>query len=70
MLGTKEFLEEVAKYIPGNLNVNTYRNETYQLGTTTHKAVDMLHYLYDNASIYLDRKYEKCIEFWRYYEES
>lgn len=68
--GTKEFLEEVSRYIPGNLKVNIYRNQTYQLGTTTHKAVDVLHYLYDDSTIYLTRKYDKSQEFCRYYEES
>lgn len=70
LLGTKEFLEEVVKYLPGNLKINFYRNQTYQIGTTTHKAVDVLHYLYDDSTIYLNRKYEKSQEFWRYYEES
>lgn len=71
LCGTKEFLEEVRNYIPVDLNVNSISSRnTYTLNTSYKKAMALLHYLYDNCSLFLDRKYNLFLNFCRSYEES
>lgn len=69
--GTKEFLEGLNNYIPVNLDIhNSSSGGTYVLNTACRKAMALLHYLYDNCSLFLDRKYNLFINFCRSYEES
>lgn len=60
IVGTKSFLEGIQNYlgIKGFLMQKPNCNElTYRLGYSTSKAVEVATVLYENASIYLDRKY-------------
>lgn len=60
IVGTKPFLEGVQKYlgIQGFLMQKKNCNElTYRLGYSNSKAEKVAKMLYENASIYLDRKY-------------
>lgn len=71
VLGTKEFLLSLKQYLPemSNRNVLIHKN-VFQLGLSGKKAYNLLKRLYENANIYLDRKYSKYLEFCRLYEES
>lgn len=74
VLGTKEFLEEMVRNLPlqreypvfhyGNSEKNTY---VFNLWCST--AVSIIYFLYNNSSIYLDRKFEKANEICRLYGE-
>ena len=69
--GTKDFLEELRNYIPINLDIHSSSSgNTYVLNTACRKAMVLLHYLYDDCSLFLDRKYNLFINFCRSYEES
>lgn len=72
VLGTEDFLNELKKYLPGfeNINPSRHNSSTFQIGCSDKKAYDVVSYLYKDASIYLDRKYEKYLDFCRAYEES
>lgn len=72
VLGTNMFLSEMKNYVPTlkDKNVLLHKNETYVIQTTHKKAYETLKFLYQDATIYLDRKYEKFLEICRLYEES
>jgi len=75
VLGTSEFLNEMKLYVPTLINNNLYhhkdKNEnTFSIQTNFRKAYKTLKYLYSDSTIYLDRKYEKYLDFCRLYEES
>lgn len=60
IVGTKSFLEGIQEYlkIDGYIMQKPNCNEyTYRLGYSTKKAQNVADILYQNASIYLDRKY-------------
>ena len=72
ILGTKEFLSSCNKYLN---NMYIIRKETrknlYVLGCAGRKkskAFLFINYLYDNAHIYLDRKFDRYKYFCRLYE--
>lgn len=74
ILGTKEFLETVMKYlnVEETLFHNHYEkdNLTMYIRSSSRKAMELLHNLYDNCSIYLKRKYDRFIYFCRVFEKS
>ena len=73
-LGTLGFLNCIKRYfnIENKLshNHNNEEESTMSLVITGNPALQILHTMYENATIYLDRKYEKYKEFCRLYEES
>ena len=66
---SKESIEPMLAYLPGNLKLH-FTNNMYVINTCGNKAMQCLHYLFDNSSIYLDRKYNLFTNFCRLYEES
>lgn len=74
-LGTKDMLENIAKYIgipkivhkksPNRLT----KNDIYVLQYATKEAFLASYYMYHDANIYLDRKYVKYMEYCRLYKE-
>ena len=74
ILGTKEFLKVIMSYL--NIeetlfhNHNNKKEVTMYIQASSRKAMYVLHKLYDNCSIYLNRKYEKFIYFCRIFEKS
>lgn len=74
VLGTSGFLKCFKKYlnIPNKLvhNHNNKEETTMKLTVNGRNGLEMLHKLYNNATIYLERKYDKYLEFCRLYEES
>lgn len=69
-MGTKEFLEVLKKYLPLEPNIVLHKNQTYTIAASKRNAYKIVNYLYKDASIYLDRKYNKYLDFCRAYEES
>lgn len=72
VLGTKEFLNGIKLYIPYWKDSNFYKhgkNNTFMLQSNFKKAYKILKFLYDDASIFLDRKYDKYLDFCRLYKE-
>ena len=75
-LGTEDFLTEMKKYLPLKFNYILGYNDKHKntitrvLSVVGRNGYDLAKYLYSNATIYLDRKYEKYLEYCRLYEES
>lgn len=71
IVGTEHMLDCINHYVPVKLyktkKSNTDACSVSLSGTKAFKVVD---YLYKNASIYLDRKYQRYLDFCRIYEES
>lgn len=72
MLGTESFLTTVKKYL-NEENRKLYNNKERNIKTKSlqfynQHALKILHYLYDDALIFLDRKHDKFLEFCRLYE--
>ena len=66
-LGTKEFLESLKNYcfILENKNIHRKSNENvYGITCSHNEASKLLHYLYDNSNIYLQRKYNRATFLW------
>lgn len=75
VLGTENMLEGIKKHIPMLSNCSLYlsnkENEITKVLSAKHKlAFNVTEYLYSDATIYLDRKYEKYLEYCRLYEKS
>lgn len=75
VLGTENVLNGVKRNIPGILNyslqLNNKENEfTKVLSIDCKTAFNVINYLYSNSTIYLQRKYEKYLEYCRLYEKS
>lgn len=76
ILGTEEFLKELMAELPLSREYPVYKRNktsdtnfcTFNLWNST--ALNVLIFLYKDASIYLDRKYEKFKEICRLYEKS
>lgn len=67
LLGTREFLEEVliTSSIPAKYTHDKrHSDNTFSLSYSKDDGVLFINYLYDNASVYLDRKY-KLFEFFK-----
>lgn len=74
-LGTKMFLDNMKKHLlllkDNKLCLHkSTGGKTYVVQTSNRNAYQTLKYLYEDATIFLDRKYEKYKDFCRLYEES
>jgi hypothetical protein len=76
MVGTESFLNEVDNYIKPvkakirSKNTENHPNKAYRLDWSCISARKVARYLYENATIYLDRKYNKFLEFCHFEEGS
>ena len=67
--GTKDFLTSIMKYFNKNLAMYTKDNITYELKFGGNLQVKkILNILYKDATVYLDRKYNKYLEVLKYTE--
>lgn len=67
VLGTEEFLDEISKYsnsIATLKHDKRHTNATYSLEYSKEQGTKFINYLYQNANIYLDRKF-KLYEFFK-----
>lgn len=73
VIGTLEFLTVLKSYLPVDSGTITKKNKsenTYTLQFSRKQAFSVLYYLYNNSTIYLNRKFKKYKDFCRIYEES
>lgn len=75
ILGTESFLISVNKIFGNkgyihNKGTENYKNKAFELKFSDIPSRKLARYLYENATIYLDRKYEKFLEYCRLEEES
>lgn len=75
MVGTLEFLTDLQKFlgIEGHIRNKSYEgchNNAYELKYSNFKARQVARLLYENSSVYLDRKYSIYESFCRFEEES
>ena len=62
-LGTKEMLDGINKYLPINMPIKK-EMRIYRMRNQSKKVInDILSFLYQDASVYLERKYKKYIEY-------
>lgn len=73
LLGTTSFLESVKKYlnIDSKLSILHSKEQsiTKFISLSDKKAFKVCYKLYNNSTVYLDRKYEKFVEYCRLYKE-
>lgn len=68
-VGTYDFIISTMNHLNKNLKLHTKEGTTYQLSIGGNLQVKyLMNYLYNNATIYLDRKYEKYIDLLKYSE--
>lgn len=75
LLGTESFVTSVNKIFKNvgyirNKSCENWANKAYELKFSDIPSRKIARYLYENANIYLDRKYNKYLEFCRLEEES
>ena len=75
MVGTESFLNSVNHLFSNkgyvrNKSIKNYNNQSFELKFSDLPSRKLARYLYENATVYLDRKYEKYLEFCRLEEES
>ena len=77
VMGTEDFLTSLKQHLPLNFdyvlekaNINSSNEVTKQLSIHGRNGYELMKYLYSDSTIYLDRKYEKYLEYCRLYEES
>ena len=75
MVGTESFLSSINRLFSNkgyvrNKSTENYTNQAFELKFSDLPSRKLARYLYENATIYLDRKYEKFLEFCRLEEES
>ena len=75
VIGTEDFLTELKHYLPLKFDYvlqqkSNSNTTTRQLTIGGKNAFELTKYLYSDATIYLQRKYEKYLEYCRLYEES
>lgn len=75
LLGTSQFLEEIKTYLNiKDINLNILHPEkqsiTKYIQVTGKRALSLLDILYKDSTIYLDRKYNKYLDFCRFREKS
>lgn len=68
MLGTKQFLEEITQRLKinhyGHIRKKNNTKNTYEFSITKRTLVEkMLEQLYHDATVYMDRKYKKYVEY-------
>ena len=69
ILGTEEFLTTLKKYIPIECKVSKCSNKRlFHIGVSRKRAYEFTKFLYNNSTIFLDRKKNKYEEFCRLYE--
>ena len=71
ILGTKEFLEFIAEKssIPSYKIISFEHKNCFELRTYSKKSVEIFHnYIYNNKSIYLERKYQKSLSMMKWCE--
>lgn len=69
--GTEEFLTKLCNYLPERLRLySTSTPFLFTVETTGPKAMKILHYLYDNSTVYMDRKKNLFLDYCRSYEKS
>ena len=67
LVGTNNFLTGVIKYLPQFGNIYTLKGgRVFQANSYGKKAQEIANKLYGHATIYLDRKYEKFKEYFKY----
>lgn len=72
VLGTEDFLTELKKYLPLEFDyklISKQKTSVKTLHLGGKNAFKLVYYLYNDAQIYLDRKYEKYLEYCRLYEK-
>ena len=75
IVGTESFLNTINKifknkgYLRSKETPN-YKNKAFELRFSDLSSRRLARYLYENATVYLDRKYEKFLEYCRLEEES
>ena len=67
-VGTFSFLNEVKNHLGLEKNILS-QNELYSLTYSNRKAKTVADLLYKHSTVYLDRKYEKYLDFCRHYKE-
>ena len=70
MLGTKSFLTTLNSLFGNKGYLISVSNNTYELSFSDVPSRKLARFLYENATVYLDRKYKKYLEFCRIEEES
>lgn len=75
LVGTENFLNGVKQFLGingsiRNKSTRNYTNRAYQLRYSTANARKVARLLYENSTIYLDRKYNKFLEFCQIEENS
>jgi hypothetical protein len=71
IVGTEHMLDCINNYVPVKLYKTKKSNtDACTVSLSGAKAFKVVDYLYKNASIYLDRKYQRYLDFCRIYEES
>ena len=75
LVGTESFLKSINKLFQNkgyirNKSSNGWNNKAFDLSFSNVPSRKISRYLYENATIYLNRKYEKFLEFCRIEEES
>lgn len=73
LIGTKDMLDNISKqlsFIPYIYHHKCHKEETLTMSLSSQKAIDFINYIYKDATIYLDRKYNKYIEMCRLWEKS
>ena len=61
-------LDNISKqlsFIPYIYHHKCHKEETLTMSLSSQKAIDFINYIYKDATIYLDRKYNKYIEMCR-----
>lgn len=73
IVGTMNIIDYIIKYhgTKGAVyNHKGHKPETITLSYASKKAIDFIKYIYDDSTIYLDRKYNKFLEMCRLWEKS
>lgn len=71
VVGTENFLYSIQKYLQVEFKLQSKKDSVAKQFIVGHyKAFKIAKYLYSDATIYLNRKYEKYLEYCRLYEES
>lgn len=65
---SENFMKGFVDYLPIDTKYYKCKNEMYSTSLSERKAMLFLHFIYDNATIYLDRKYNRFISFCNTYE--
>lgn len=72
ILGTNDFLTGIQNYLHTTLTTRYINNNcvTKTLSYQCMTGLKILNFLYNNSTIYLERKYQRYLEYCRLYEKS